>query len=277
MLPAQTQSRLHLRPYLALVRLAFHKQFAYRAANLAGFVTNSFFSLLRAAVVIALYNAQPDGATVGGFSLRDAVTYTGIGQALIGWVALWGWWDILLAVKSGEVATDLQRPIGFFWYWCAQDFGRACAQLIMRGLPIMALYAALYPITWPGSLVQVLGFLMALLLAWFISFAWRFLYSIAAFWTTDAKGFGRMASFLAIFASGFIMPVGFFPDWVQGALRALPWSAMVNTPVEAFVNVVTGDGLVLAIAQQAFWAAALCLLAHGLLHAGSRKLAVDGG
>ena len=268
---------LRLRPYFALVRLAFHKQLAYRAANLAGFITNSFFSALRAAIVIALYSAQPAGTLVGGYSLQDAVTYTGVAQALLNWIALWGWWDILLAVKSGDVATDLQRPIGFFWYWCAQDFGRACAQMLLRGVPILLLYAALYPITWPNGVAQSLGVLVVLLLAWFISFAWRFLYSLAAFWSNDARGFGRMAVFIATFASGFLMPLGFFPDWVQRLLRALPWAAIVNTPVEAFVNVVTGEALILAIGQQVFWAVALCLLAHGVLLAGSRKLAVDGG
>ena len=268
---------LRPRPYFALVRLAFHKQLAYRAANLAGFFTNSFFSVLRASVVIALYKAQPAGTTVGGYSLQDAVTYTGVGQALIGWIALWGWWDILLVVKSGDVATDLQRPIGFFWYWCAQDFGRACGQMLLRGLPILLLYAVLYPITWPNSVAQSLGMLMTLLLAWFVSFAWRFLYSLAAFWSSDAKGFGRAAVFIATFASGFIMPLGFFPDWAQRLLRALPWASIVNTPVEAFVNVVTGKALLLAIAQQLFWAVALCVLAHAVLYAGSRKLAVDGG
>ena len=45
--------RLHWRPYWALMQLAFQKQFAYRSANLAGFITNIFFAALRAAVIVA--------------------------------------------------------------------------------------------------------------------------------------------------------------------------------------------------------------------------------
>ena len=271
------QFRLHWRPYAALMRLAFQKQFAYRTANLAGFFTNIFFAALRAAVIVALYQSNISGARVGGYSLQDAVTYTGIGQSIIGWIALWGWWDLLRAVKSGDVATDLQRPIGFFWYWCAQDLGRALAQLVMRGLPMMLIYFVLYPITLPKDGAQWLGFALSMLLAWFISFSWRFIYSLAAFWSTDAMGFARIAIFSTIFMSGFLMPLAFFPAWVQQVLRALPFASIVNAPVEVFLNVTTGPALLAALGQQLFWAVALGLLAHIVLALGTRKLTIDGG
>jgi len=41
-----------------LARLAFQRQFAYRAANLAGLATNVFFGALRAYVLLALFDAQ---------------------------------------------------------------------------------------------------------------------------------------------------------------------------------------------------------------------------
>ncbi len=254
------------------MRLAFQKQFAYRSANLAGFITNIFFAALRAAVIVALYQSRVGGERVGGYSLQDAVTYTGIGQSIIGWIALWGWMDLLRSVKSGDVATDLQRPVGFFWYWCVQDLGRALFQLLARGVPMMLIYAVAYPITLPRDVVQGLGFVIALLLAWFISMSWRFIYSLAAFWTTDATGVARIAISTTIFASGFLMPLGFFPGWVQQLLRALPFASMVNAPVEVFLNVATGPALLSTLGQQAFWAVVLCVLALGV-----RRLTINGG
>ena len=38
--------------YLAVARMAFRRQLAYRTANLAGLVTNAFFGYLRAAVFV---------------------------------------------------------------------------------------------------------------------------------------------------------------------------------------------------------------------------------
>ena len=123
------------RAYVALARMAFQRQLAYRFANLSGLLTNGFFGLLRAYVLIALFGAR-HAERVAGYSIRDAITYTGLTQALIAYIALWGWWDLMRSIRTGEVASDLSRPLDFFWYWCAQDVGRAAAQLLVRGLPI---------------------------------------------------------------------------------------------------------------------------------------------
>jgi len=263
-------------PLVSLARMSFHRQLAYRAANLAGFFTNAFFAMLRASVLIALYAAR-DGASVGGYTVRDAVTYTGLGQAMIGWVALWGWWDLLLQIKTGDVASDLQRPIPFFWYWCAQDFGRAAAQLFLRGLPMMLIYLVAYPITLPASAGQALAFLVSMLMGWFISFCWRFIYSLAGFWSPDAQGIGRMGSTLAIFASGFLMPIGFLPPAVQTALNFTPFPSFVMTPISIWVNALTGPALAGALAAQVFWCAAMALLAHLILASGIKRLVIQGG
>jgi ABC-2 type transport system permease protein len=263
-------------PLVSLARMSFRRQLAYRAANLAGFFTNAFFALLRASVLIALYAAK-DGLTVGGYDVRAAVTYTGIGQALIGWVALWGWWDLLNQIKTGDVASDLQRPIAFFWYWCAQDFGRALAQLLLRGLPMMLIYALAYPITLPANPAQIVAFVAAMLMGWFISFCWRFIYSLAGFWTPDAIGIGRMGSTIAIFASGFLMPIGFLPPAAQALLNATPFPSLVMTPISVWVNALTGAGLAGALAAQLFWCVAMALVAHLILAAGVRRLVIQGG
>ncbi|MGH2524768.1 MAG: ABC-2 family transporter protein, partial [Anaerolineales bacterium] len=139
-----------MQAYLALARLAFQRQFAYRAANLAGLATNAFFGALRAYVLIALFNAQ-SAERVAGYSVREAVTYTGLTQALIAYIAIWGWWDMIRSIRTGEVASDLSRPVDYYSYWCAQDVGRGAALLLWRGLPIMALYAFAYQITLPPT------------------------------------------------------------------------------------------------------------------------------
>ncbi|MEA3339773.1 MAG: hypothetical protein U9R15_07390 [Chloroflexota bacterium] len=47
-----------MRLFYELVKLSFRLQFTYRAANLAGLATNFIFGLLRAAVLVALYDAR---------------------------------------------------------------------------------------------------------------------------------------------------------------------------------------------------------------------------
>ncbi len=55
-----------MRLFFALTKKSFQRQMTYRAATLAGFVTNFFFGLLRAAIFIALYGQQSQVAGSAG-------------------------------------------------------------------------------------------------------------------------------------------------------------------------------------------------------------------
>jgi ABC-2 type transport system permease protein len=262
--------------YLALARMAFQRQLTYRAATFAGFATNTFFGALRAAILLALFAARGD-AEVAGYSVAAAVTYTGLTQALIGFIALWGWWDIVTNIRTGDVASDLSRPMDFFAYWCAQDAGRASAQLILRGIPMMLLYALVYPVVWPPTLWHWLALSVSLSFAWLLSFTWRFLYSLLAFWTQDAIGAGRFAIFMATFLSGFIMPVAFMPTWMVMLMHLTPFPAIVNTPIEIYLGIVPTPQLFNALAEQLTWIVILITLARLLLALGVKKLVIQGG
>ena len=260
--------------YLAVARLAFQRQFAYRAANLAGLATNIFFGALRAYVLIALFGARSE---VAGFSVGDSVTYTGLTQALLSYVAIFAWWDLMRTIRTGEVASDLTRPLDFYWYWCAQDIGRAVCQLVLRGLPIFVLYALVYRITLPPTPAHWLALLPSLVFALFVSFSWRFVVSLSAFWTVDAVGVGRFAWTISMFLSGFLMPVAFFPPWMSALMRLTPFPGMINTPVEIYLGLVTGRTLLSALAAQLGWGLALYVVSRLVLAAGVKKLVVQGG
>ena len=66
-----------------------------------------------------------------------AVTFTGLTQALLSFVALFPWFDVLRTIRTGEVAIDLARPVDFYGYWWAQDAGRALQapwQQVLQGM-----------------------------------------------------------------------------------------------------------------------------------------------
>ncbi len=262
------------RLFYEIAARAFRRHLTYRAAALAGLATNIFFGLLRAAVLLALLNGRP---SLEGLSAQGALTYTGLTQALIAFLSLFGSFDIMNTVYRGEVAGDLLRPISYFGFWLAQDAGRALAGLLLRGLTIMLIYAALFRVSVPGSLGQWAALALSLLLAWLLSFAYRFLVNLTAFWSPDARGIGRFAYVALMFGSGFLMPLRLFPDWVRAALTWTPFPSMVNTVVEIYLGLLTGSALVRALLVQATWALALVLLGQWLLGRATRRLVILGG
>ena len=127
-----------MRLFWKICAISIQRQLAYRAAAMAGLLTNLFFGLLRAAVLVALYGSR---TVVTGISIEGAITYTGITQGIIGFLSLFSWYELMSTVYSGAIASDLVKPLNYYRFWMAQDFGRALAQLILRGLPIMVIYA----------------------------------------------------------------------------------------------------------------------------------------
>lgn len=262
------------RLFVEVARRSVRRHFTYRAAAVAGLATNVFFGLLRASVLLALLGDRP---SVDGLDARALVTYTGLTQAMLMYLSIFGWFDLMNTVSRGEVASDLLRPVSFLGFWFAQDVGRAVAGLVLRGVTLMAIYAALFDLVVPSSLGAWLALAASMVLALIVSFGFRFLVNLAAFWSPDARGIGRFAFTLGMFLSGFLMPLRFFPEWLQTVAKFTPFPAIVNTPVEVYLGVLEGRALALALLSQAAWAAALLLLARFVLSRATRKLVIQGG
>ena len=263
-----------MRLFVELFKLSFQRTLTYRAATLAGLLTNLFFGLLRAAVMVALYGARGD---VAGISLSAAITFTGISQAIIAFLNLFGSYEVMTLVNTGDIGSDLLKPYSFFGFWMARDFGRAISNLLLRGFTLVLAYALIFRITFPNSLGQWLALALALLLSWAVSFAWRFLVNLAAFWSPEARGIGRFAFSVALFLSGFFMPLRFMPDWFVTLCNLTPFPAMVNTVIEVYLGVLTGPALILALLAQAMWIVILVVVCHLVMRAGVRRLVIQGG
>jgi ABC-2 type transport system permease protein len=114
-------------------------------------------------------------------------------------------------------------------------------------------------------------------LAVITSYAFRFGYNCVAFWTLDMRGIGLLALLVATVCSGFLVPLAFFPDWLEGVVRLLPFAAMIQTPVDVFLGDVHGLGAVAALGGQLLWALALLGAGRWIFARGTRRLVVQGG
>jgi ABC-2 type transport system permease protein len=263
-----------MRLFWELIRTSFRLQLTYRTANLAGLATNFFFGMLRAAVLIALYGEQEQ---VSGLSLAAAITYTGLSQATIGFLSFFGWWEVMQSVYSGDIAADLLKPMRYFFYWLARDLGRAAASLLVRSATIMVAYALIFDITLPQRIGQWALVALTLMLSFLASFEWCFLVNLAAFWTPEARGIGRLGFSFSWFLSGFIMPLRLFPPWFERIAKWTPFPSMVNAIVEIYMGVLTGPEIVRTLLIQALWVGLLFVASQVVLHAGVRRLVIQGG
>ncbi len=260
--------------FFATIRTSFRRQLTYRAANLSGLATNLMFAFFRAAVLIALFN---DKNVVNGLTIQGAITYAGITQALIGFLSFFHWYDVMHSINDGQIGADLLRPMNFFTYWLGIDIGRALGSFLIRSLPLFLIFTIFYRITLPATLTQWAAFLLSSVFSLLISFGWRFLVNLSAFWSPNALGVGRFAFGLSWIFSGFFMPLDLFPDWLANFARLTPFGASIYIPIEIFINKLEGWTLLRGLLIQLSWFLILTLLDHLILSRGVRKLVIQGG
>lgn len=263
-----------LRLGFELARRGYRRYAAYPGATWAGVFTNAFFGFLIAYTLLAVFEQREN---VGDYDASDAVTYAWLAQGMLMTIYLWGWFEVALRVRSGDVATDLQRPLDFQAYWLAQDLGRAAYHALFRGVPTFLLGALVFDVIVPVDPLVWLAFLVSVTLAVVTSFAFRFLFNLAAFWLLDYRGAGVLAMVASTFFSGQIVPIAFFPEWLAAVAWALPFAAMVQAPIEIWLGHADGLELLGLLGIQVTWAAILLALGRAVLAAGMRKLVIQGG
>ena len=263
-----------LRFYLEVARTAFRRQLIYRWANLAGLLTNAFFGSIFSYIIIALYHAR---SNVAGYNVQDTLQYSWLVQSMIMAVLTFGWYDLMMTIRTGEVVSDLSKPCDFYWYWFSREAGRSSYYFLFRSIPTYALGMLLFHIGLPGNWHAWPLYLLALTLGTMMGIAYRFLYNVVAFWIIEARSVSLLAVTVALFFTGSYIPIPFLPTWLRAIVDWLPFSNLINMPVEILLGKVGGDMLVLSIARQAFWLITLTLLARSLTAVAARRVSVQGG
>ena len=257
-----------------LARSGYRRYAAYPAATVAGVFTNTVFGFLRGYVLLALYEHRD---VIGGYDASDTLTYTWLTQGLIAIVYIWGWQDLAVRIHSGDVATDLARPVDPLRAGLSFDYGRALYHALFRGVPPFLVGALVFDLTGPSNPLVAVAFALSVVFATGVSYAWRFLYNSVAFWVLHYRGPAVIAMLVANLFSGFIIPVAFFPDWLKTIAYATPFPAMVQMPIDVFVGKADGIEVLYTLAVQLAWLVGLLLASRAVFAAGTRRLVIQGG
>ena len=263
-----------MRVYVEVAKRAFRQQLAYRTANLAGLTTNAFWGSLRSFLFLGLYQGRELAA---GWSVRDAINYVWVTQALIMPVYFWNWREIAVTIRTGDVVSDLAKPVDYYAFWLSRDAGRAVFHTLFRWLPTVLLGVLLFGVRLPTDAGRWGWFSLSVGLAVWLSFGLRFLYNVAAFWLLDQRGVGALVSITAIFLSGFLVPLNYFPDGVRLVVTWLPFAGMLQVPIEVLLGKLDGVALTSALAFQAGWVLILLAVDRLLLALAVRKVNIQGG
>ena len=265
----------HVRTFLAIAASGFHRHAIYRQATVAAAVTNSMFGFLRTYVLLAVAGAV---GVAAGYSGAQLATFVWVGQGLIGVVMFWGWADLAERIRSGDVVTDLLRPIHPVTHYLATDLGRAVHAAFSRFLIPVAVGAIVFELYVPRHVGTYPLFALSTLLAVMISFGGRYLVNASAYWLLDIRGVQLTWMVTAGVLSGLYFPLRFLPDWLAAALWvATPFPSILQTPLDVLVERQPPATSLALVALQAGWAAAMLLACRYVQRVAERRLVIQGG
>jgi ABC-2 type transport system permease protein len=267
-------ARIHT--YAAVARAGFRRYATYRQATVAGAVTNTVFGFLRTYVLLAV--AAGAGGVAAGYQGDQLVTYVWFGQGLLAVVFLWGWTDLADRVRTGEVATDLLRPIHPVALYLAGDLGRAGHAVLFRFVPPVVVGALVFDLYLPSRAGTWPLFVLSTGLAVVVCFGLRFLINTAAYWLLDLRGVMSLWGIGAPVLGGLYFPLRFLPDWLAVTLYvASPFASVLQIPLDVLVE---RDPLPVQLAMigvQLIWAVLLLVACWFVQRRAERRLVIQGG
>ncbi|MEV4491870.1 ABC-2 family transporter protein [Micromonospora coxensis] len=263
------------RTFWAISRSGFRRYATYRQAAVAGVVTNSVFGFLKCYVLLAV--AGTAGAAAG-YDRAQLATFVWAGQGLLAVVLLWGWTDLADRIRTGDVATDLLRPVHPVTGYLATDLGRAGYAALARMLPPMLVGPLFFDVYLPTRAATVPLFVVSAVLAVVLCFGCRFLVNATAYWLQDVRGPMILWTLGSGVLAGLYFPLRFLPEGVQWALWfGTPFPSLMQTPLDVLVERDPTPTQVGLVALQAGWAVLLLAGCRWVQRRAERRLVVQGG
>lgn len=264
--------------YISFFKLRFSTGLQYRAAAIAGIVTQFTWGAMEILVFHSFYRSNPD---VFPMELTATSSYIWMQQAFL---ALFMTWflenDVFDSIVNGNVAYELCRPISIYNMWFSRSMATRLSKAVLRCFPIL-IFAALLPSPYglekPSDLTAAFWFFITMILGFLVTVALCMLAYILCFFTISPMGVRMVFVSLTEFLTGSVLPIPFFPDKLRRILELLPFASMQNVPLRVYSGDLAGTAMKEAILLQIFWLIVLVLGGKALTYAALKQITLQGG
>lgn len=217
--------------------------------------------------------ASAGTATINGLSLSNTMWYLVLTETIElshprpGLV-------ISESVKDGSIAYTLNKPYDFLLYHFSNAMGetlfRGAINILIGSTIVWWLVGAVpNPLSWLLVIPTMVG-------AWTLNFCISAFIGLAAFSIEDISALQWIYQKLAFVLGGLLIPLDFYPGWLQAICKTLPFAAISYEPARLFIAP-TMTRFLIVFGMQAAWIVGIGLLLTIVYRRGLRQLAVNGG
>lgn len=267
-----------MKKYVSFFRLRFAMGLQYRAAALAGIVTQFAWGFMEIMIFQAFYRADADAFPM---SFSATVSYVWLQQAFLALFAAWMMEsEIFDSIVNGDIAYELCRPVNIYHMWYSRSIANRLSRAVLRCFPVLIVAALIpqpYGILAPASLWCFVLFLITSVLGLAVTVSFCMLIYMLSFFTISAQGLQIIFTSTVDFFAGGIIPLPFFPKRIQAFLELLPFASMQNVPLRIYSGSMSNSDIQKAILLQVFWLVAVTLAGKRLYRLAEKRVTVQGG
>lgn len=267
-----------MKAYFTYFKLKFISGLQYRSAAWAGIATQFFFGFVYIMVYIAFYES---GGKSIPMTLPQVVTYLWLNQAFLALVNQFTRdQELFKMIKDGAISYELARPKNLYFMWYFKVLGQKLANVSLRFLPLLIVTSILpapYGMGLPASLSCFILFLISLTIGSLLVTALTVFYPIVSLVTLNEKGIVNLMITFADIMSGLVVPIPFFPIFLQKISRVLPFQYISDLPFRIYVGNMSEGTIISSMIIQFIWLVLLILFGNILMKRSLKRVVVQGG
>jgi ABC-2 type transport system permease protein len=219
------------------IRVFFH----YRKGFLISVIIHPIILLVDILLFQSIY-AHNGLATLQSYHLTEMVWYFA-GISFI-YIFIWNNTDNRLSerILSGELSTDLIRPMSVFKVELTNAIGLRMSGFIFEFIPDLIVFSLIF---FPHFMTvsSLLRFIVFGILAFLIYFMLAFLIGMTAFVTKNNRSLTRIKVLVISFLGGGSVPLEFYPNWLNKIVDVLPFKYIFYIPIQMLLNRETVQGM----------------------------------
>ena len=186
--------------------------------------------------------------------------------------------ELFKIIREGSLSYELTRPkhLYFLWYFKLLGF----ANVLLRFFPLLVVTILLpepYCLSLPASFSHFCLFLLSLIMGALLVVSLVVLYPIICLHTLNEKGLVAFIITLGDLLSGLVVPIPFFPKFLQIISSFLPFQYISDLPFRIYVGNISLEDGIYGIFLQFMWMIIMIGIGNLLLQKSIKKVVIQGG
>ena len=218
----------------AYIKLNLKIMFQYRKSFLMSALIHPMELIIGAVIFTSLY-AFGNLESIHGYSLIQIIWYIG-GMQIVGTI-IWNFTAGRLSdqILDGSLSIHLLKPTSVFKFELANAIALRTVGILFEFFPILIVQTVIF---FPSfiTLASSLKFVICVVLSFFLFFLLNFFVGMTAFFMKNNSSMIALKIILTSFAGGTIIPIEFFPNWLQKLSTVLPFRYLYYEPLQFFLN-----------------------------------------